>query len=154
VTLVVAEDAEPADAELFGLLEQMRLVELLVRTGLGQRRRGARDERQMGESNLTPGHRLRALRHVSELLTNRNPIRGRAATHVALMPDPMNRGDGAVEVVLIGGRKRSRHLGELQLEQVHASSKLCEIRRQLVSLLARRLSAKALDARHESKDKR
>jgi hypothetical protein len=107
----------------------------------------------MGESNLTPGHRLRALRHVSELLTNRNPIRGRAATHVALMPDPMNRGDGAIQVVLVSHRERSGHLGELQFEQVDASSKRCEIRRQLVSLLARRLSAKALDTRHESKNK-
>jgi hypothetical protein len=70
--------------------EELGLVEFLVGARLGQRGRGAGDQRQVGKTDLSAGHRLRALGHVLQLLANRDSITRGSPAHVTVEPDPMD----------------------------------------------------------------
>ena len=124
VTHVKAEVAEASDAELARLAEESRLVEGLVGAGLGDGRCRTCDERQVSEADLAARHRLGAVGDGAELPPDRHAVRGGAAAHVAVVADPVDGGDRAVRVVLVGAGKGRRHLRELELDEVEAPAHL------------------------------
>ena len=124
VTHVKAEVAEASDAELASLAEESRLVEWLVGAGLGDGRSRTCDERQVSEADLAARHGLGAFWHGAKLPPDRHAVRGGAAAHMAVVADPVDGGDRAVRVVLVGAGEARRHLRELELDEVEAPAHL------------------------------
>src|SRR6185312_9433516 len=108
--VVPAEVKELSWRALLGLLEQLGLLE-----SLPGRLCRAHQGGQVGEADLTPEEGLQAGLHLPHPPAHRHPVRDRTLVHVAVVADPVDRGDRASLLPVVGLGKASRQPGEEQL---------------------------------------
>ncbi len=147
--MVMTEIPEASNGQVARLGEKRSLIELPAAAQLRDRLRLARDESEVRKPDLAAHHRLDALRHAINPFTDGNPVGRRATGHMAVQPHPVDRRHASIDVVLIGLREGSRHLGELEVEQVPPPCNLSQTRSQLVTRHWRWLGAEALDFGNE-----
>jgi hypothetical protein len=142
---VVAENSKPANAQLTRLDQQRPFIKGFVCAGLRNRLSRAGDESQMGEPDLAGSQALMAFVKALQVLTHGDPVGRCASAEVEPVPDPVDRRDGSLLVVLVGGGESRRHLRELEIDHVAAALQLSHVRPKLRTVRARRSRAEACD---------
>src|SRR5207302_5332665 len=109
-----------ADAHRLRLVEQRLLGEAAIAAGQGAG--GARDYGKVGVANLATLDRLQGPREMRHLLAAVDPVGGRGAGHVAVVPDPLDGSDRALDFVLYGRCEGGSPGGEDQLDPVRQAA--------------------------------